>query len=260
MLGPSARALEDSQFISEIYSQTMYRPEERLDRPHGLFHETRLRSSLALKSDSKLKFDFGTYLLVEWNSASETSSSFTNTALSPFVGSHWRNSWNFPTRLGSSTISLTLQFEGRYREPVSDFSRSIGVKGWDPRSGAALGVWHQFNSNFYSDIYADLFYAPKYSASPMTTAIVRFGGRQVLSDTIDASWTPFADLYFEFFQQNALSIELGTKRSEGRTGIALGATHDSGSFQLRIYNGWPLASGRDSRSRREALLVGGFSL
>ncbi|MBN8539483.1 MAG: hypothetical protein J0L82_03775 [Deltaproteobacteria bacterium] len=259
-VAPNARAADEFEFSAEIYTQTMYRPEERLDRPHGVFHETRLRSSLALNADSKIKFDFGSYLLAEWSEASQASSSFTNTSLSPFVGSHWRNSWNLQSTLGSSTASLTLQFEGRYREPVSDFSRSTGVKGWDPRTGAAVGVWHQFNSNFFLDIYADLFYAPKYSAAPMSTAIARVGNRHTFSATSETSWKPFGDLYFELFQQNAMNIELGTKRSEGRAGVAIGASRESGTVQLRVYNGWPLESDRDSRSRLEALLVGGFSL
>ncbi|MDZ4082537.1 MAG: hypothetical protein U1E10_06360 [Bdellovibrionales bacterium] len=263
----TSAAEADRTFTSELYSQTMYRPDERADRPHGLFHETRLRASMGSELLESVNLDIGSYFLGEWNEAGKSSSAFTNTAMSPFLGARWKNSWLFD----STTATVTFQFEGRYREPISDFARATGVQGWDPRTGAAVGIWHQFDTEFFNrpsalfiDIYADLFYAPKYSSSPMSTAIARFGNRHILNLALEESWKAFADLYVELFQQNATSIELGTKRTEGRAGIAFGATRTSGSFQLRVYNGWPTAaenvSNRDQRPRTEALLVGGFSL
>lgn len=266
----TAAQAADLGFVSELYTQTMYRPDERADRPHGLFHETRLRASIGSHLLESVALDFGSYFLGEWNEAGVSSAAFTNTALSPFLGARWKNSWLFD----ATTASVTLQFEGRYREPVSDFARATGVQGWDPRTGAAVGIWRQIGTEFlnrpsvlFVDIYADLFYAPKYSTSPMSTAIARFGNRHVLNLSLEESWKPFADLYAELFQQNATSIELGTRRTEGRAGFAIGASQTSGSLQLRVYNGWPIssddspgASNRDQRPRTEALLVGGFSL
>jgi hypothetical protein len=266
----AAAESSDLGFTSELYTQTMYRPDERADRPHGLFHETRLRASIGSSLLESVTLDLGSYFLGEWNEAGVSSAAFTNTAFSPFLGARWKNSW----LLDSTTASITVQFEGRYREPVSDFARATGVQGWDPRTGAAIGVWHQVDTEFFHlpsvlfvDVYADLFYAPKYSSSPMSTAIARFGNRHALNLSWEESWKPFADLYVELFQQNATSIELGTRRTEGRAGFALGATRTSGSLQLRVYNGWPIASdaspgtlNRDQRPRTEALLVGGFSL
>lgn len=252
---------------SEIYSQTMYRPDERADRPHGLFHETRLRTSTGVNFFESVKLDVGSYFIGEWNESRASSVAFTNTALSPFIGARWNRSWLFD----STTVTVSLQFEGRYRQPVSDFARATDIKGWDPRTGVVGGIWHQVDAEFFSlrsilylDVYADLFYAPKYSSLPISTAIARFGNRHGFNLTPEGSWKPFADLYIELFQQNATSIELGTKRLEGRAGFAIGATRKSGSFQLRIYNGWSTAaesaSNRDQRPRTEALVVGGFAL
>lgn len=250
----------DLNIKTELYSQSMFRPDERRDRAHGVFHETRLRSSFTPTPMKSLSLDLGSYLLAEWSQATQVANASTNAAVSPYVGAHW----SVPVALGpidsgDTLLSFTVQFEGRYREPISDFSRSTGIKGWDPRTGVAFGVWHLMklqDFNLFFDLYADAFYAPKFSTSSMTSATVRIGNRFLGFDLESL----FVDLYVENFYQNAASIELGTKRTELRLGTAIGVLRDSGSLQIRVYGGVPFNDTLDSRSRVEALLVGGLTL
>ncbi len=246
---------------TELYTQTMFRPQERSDRPHGTFHESRLRYSFG----TDLQIDLGSYLLAEWTEMSATSSSSTNTAVSPYAGMRWHKAWS----MNSTAISLTAIFEGRYREPLGDFSRSIGANGWDPRTGLAFGVWHQFeqkvfNGRPFADVYADMFYAPKYGSALLSTLIGRLGNRYSLPEVAaEGQWSTFADYYLEVFRQNASSIELGTRREEARLGLAIGGSHSNGTLQLRVFHGWPLSSSAgvaDMRPRTEALLIGGITL
>jgi hypothetical protein len=254
-----ASVLSGSSFSGDVYSQTLWRNESRIDRSSGIFHETRARGSYDVfkASSSILKIDFGSYVLGEWANSSMDQSSPQNVAVSPFLGMRLRDQIS-----GDDwTFSGAAVFEGRLREPLSEGAKASGVKGWDPRTSAVVGFWWMSSEpkklNPFADLYGDLVYAPKFSNALLSTLLVRAGTR--------STWEAiFFDGYAEFFSQNAPSLELGTKRSEARLGVALGHPLREGSAQIRVWHGFPLdilqGTALDTRSRTEALLLVGFAL
>ena len=260
LLTSSAQA-EDvrSRLSGDVYSQSLWRPETRLDRSRGFFHETRVRGSYDVQPSSRtwLKLDVGSYLLGEWAVGAADQALPQNLAVSPYLGA----------RLGEQLsgqnwiFTGTAVFEGRLREPLSDGARASGVKGWDPRTSAVLGFWWMQEgsglANPFVDVYADAVLAPKFSQSLMSTLILRAGGRRLFG-------RDFIDAYAEMFSQNTPTLELGTKRSEARVGMAIGRQLSGGSAQLRLWHGFPIdaiqGSVLDQRSRTEALLILGFAL
>ncbi len=259
---------EDSGFSADIYSQSLARFENRLDRSGGFFHETRVRGSYDVFGRSfpqLLLLDAGSYLLGEWAKTFSDEALAQNLVISPYIGARLGEQI-----AGSSWIlSGTAIFEGRAREPVSEGARATGVRGWDPRTSLVLGFWWMASESEavgeraadavkpFVDLYADAVYAPKFSGDLLSTLILRAGVRHPIDRL-------FLDAYAEIFSQNTSSLELGTKRSEARLGLAIGRELPGGSAQLRVWHGFPSDAIQgtvlDRRSRTEALLIVGFAL
>lgn len=250
----------ESRLSGDLYSQSLIRPESRLDRGSGLFHETRLRGAYdVLESDRNLlKLDFGAYLLAEWGKDRFEQAVPQNIAVSPYLGARISQKYSDSNdRDHSWMASLTAAFEGRFREPVSEGARATGIKGWDPRGVISAGLWWMRKADAhlspFLDFYGDAVYAPKFSNTFLTTLILRGGLRHSHAHF-------FLDGFTEIFAQNAPSLELGTKRSEARLGVGLGRFLSGGSVQVRFWHGIPMDGDQDRRPRNEALLVVGAEL
>lgn len=265
-LASSAQAADAvSNFSGDVYSQSLWRLENRLDRSRGFFHETRVRGSYDLfsscdilkMSPGVLKLDVGSYFLGEWATSFTDQALPQNLAVSPYFGARIGEQISG----GSWILSGSAIFEGRLREPIGETASASGAKGWDPRTSAVVGFWWMNTDaasvKMFADIYGDLVYAPKFSNALMSTVILRGGARHAYQEV-------FVDGYAEYFSQNTPSLELGTKRSEARLGLALGHELRGGSVQLRVWHGFPLEAMQipilDPRSRTEALLLTGFTL
>ncbi len=238
---------------TEVYSQWLSRPEPRLDRSTGTFQETRLRYSHPVSS---LYIDAGVFLLQEWVRDGNQSS-----VVSPYLGLRLPYRFTFE----ASTVSIEPFVQARARQPVGD---QVGTRGWDPRTGLSVGAWSElgdllFIERCFLDVYGDFVVAPRFSSSALGTLFARLGSRFFVSERTD--WKFTSDIYSEFFHQEAASLDLGTRRTEARIGVAgsmdlKAAGVRDGSLQLRLYEGWPLRNDGESRPRFEALMVLGLTI
>jgi hypothetical protein len=264
--GQSAIAKEqtDSSRLSlQLDSQWISRPEERSGRPTGLFQETRLRlvSDLlrgAAMEDASIKYtvslDIGTYWLTEWpRVAGRADLAAAGNIASPYISPRIRVSGS----LMGGFVSGSLFFEGRHREYVGDSKQVPSkFKGWDPRTGVAFGFWRELNRTpyIYFDSYGDVVHVPMFASSPTATLMPRLGWR--LAEHLFGEHAFLVSLEAEFFWQDAASIDLGTRRAEGRVGFVSSFIGKGGySAQLRLLEGWPLAREHDPRSRFEGVFV-----
>lgn len=254
---PTICIANSSRLNSELYSQTISRPEKSTDRAHGLFHETRARVSMSFLDASQVPFellgDLGVYLLAEWPEAGVSQK-----VASPYLGLRLRSEF----RGTQSVASITLLAEGRQRERLEP--RESGD--WDPRTGAVVGLWSDLGDlgpvpRLFVDVYADLISAPRYSSVPVSTASARFGTRLHVRE--ESSWSALQDLSVDLFHQDAASVDLGTRRGElraGWTGTLVGRGDSAnGQVQLRLFEAWSFLKDGETRPRFEGLLVLGVA-